>query len=315
MKSLFQNWRARLLVLWPLVVCVCVMWGAAAEKSDFRINIALCDGATVSFAVESTQAHENALLIVATYTEEGKMLEQKREVLDLPEGSLARSQKFAEPFFDAKVFLLDVDTLTPLCHRGGRCNVVFADHDGSALAEQTVYSGRAAVPPKNPVRTGYVFVGWDTAFDHVYSDTTVKAVYAKEDAENLFVVSSASGGVGDEVTLSVALQGTVDLCGFDMRLIYDKDVLEYVSHDAEHTLDVVANHVEDKGSIRFNFSSRMNKTSAGTILTVTYKIKNTAQTHASFALEALQVIKVDPLNTSALLPAPFTVTEGTVWIE
>ncbi len=57
--------------------------------------------------------------------------------------------------------------------------VVFVDYDGKLVNAQTVNHGEGAVAPENPVRTGYTFTGWDTDFDVVKSDLTVKAQYTR----------------------------------------------------------------------------------------------------------------------------------------
>jgi uncharacterized repeat protein (TIGR02543 family) len=53
--------------------------------------------------------------------------------------------------------------------------VTFDSQGGSAVAAQTVTSGRAAVSPTNPTRAGYVFGGWytDAAVTSAYSFTTL----------------------------------------------------------------------------------------------------------------------------------------------
>ena len=56
--------------------------------------------------------------------------------------------------------------------------VSFFDWDGTLLcATQAVVHGEAAVAPADPVRTDYIFTGWDTAFDNVADDLTVHASY------------------------------------------------------------------------------------------------------------------------------------------
>ncbi len=56
--------------------------------------------------------------------------------------------------------------------------VSFFDWDNTQIGEdQEVVHGEAATPPANPSREGYIFVGWDTAFDNVTDDLTVHASY------------------------------------------------------------------------------------------------------------------------------------------
>ncbi len=56
-------------------------------------------------------------------------------------------------------------------------SVNFVDWDGTPLSSQEVEEGSAAIAPADPVREGYVFIGWDTEFDCVMSDLTVTALY------------------------------------------------------------------------------------------------------------------------------------------
>lgn len=58
-------------------------------------------------------------------------------------------------------------------------SVTFLDYDETSLETQFVESGAAAVAPKDPVRDGYTFAGWDTSFDRVTADITVTALYEK----------------------------------------------------------------------------------------------------------------------------------------
>lgn len=58
--------------------------------------------------------------------------------------------------------------------------VTFVDHDDAVLDVQTVPFSTAATAPETGAREGYVFVGWDTDFDSVSADITVKAQYITE---------------------------------------------------------------------------------------------------------------------------------------
>ena len=56
--------------------------------------------------------------------------------------------------------------------------VAFFDWDGTQIGEdQEVVHGEAATAPASPSREGYIFVGWDAAFDNVISDLTIHASY------------------------------------------------------------------------------------------------------------------------------------------
>ena len=64
--------------------------------------------------------------------------------------------------------------------------VRFLDWDGTLLDKQKVKRGRDAVPPEDPERTGYLFIGWDTEFTNVQKDLDITALYqSTEDLEPL----------------------------------------------------------------------------------------------------------------------------------
>jgi len=85
--------------------------------------------------------------------------------------------------------------------------VTFVDYDGSTIAEVKVEEGKSAVKPDDPIREGYIFIGWDKAFDNVTSDLTVTALYEEIPApdytpKNLSVVVEALGDDDLQITLS-----------------------------------------------------------------------------------------------------------------
>ena len=55
--------------------------------------------------------------------------------------------------------------------------VVFKDHDGKVLKQETVEEGKGATAPANPTREGFKFSGWDVSFDNVTSNLEVTAQY------------------------------------------------------------------------------------------------------------------------------------------
>ena len=56
-------------------------------------------------------------------------------------------------------------------------SVTFIDWDERWITTTVVEEGGAAVAPEDPVREGYKFIGWDTDFDNVTENITVKAKY------------------------------------------------------------------------------------------------------------------------------------------
>ena len=65
--------------------------------------------------------------------------------------------------------------------------VTFVDYDGTELKKENVEYGETATAPTDPTREGYIFTGWDQAFDNVTSDLTITAQYAIKTYTVVFV--------------------------------------------------------------------------------------------------------------------------------
>ena len=104
--------------------------------------------------------------------------------------------------------------------------VSFVDWDDRPLYDQNVVHGEAVVAPASPTREGYLFIGWDTAFDNVTENLTIHAMYV---AEHLYV-----GNVTDlATTLSPELHP-----GVTVHLTADVELpADWASSDFSATLD------------------------------------------------------------------------------
>ena len=55
--------------------------------------------------------------------------------------------------------------------------VTFKDYDGTILKEENVVEGESAIPPSNPTKDGYIFVGWNKQYTNINEDITIEAEY------------------------------------------------------------------------------------------------------------------------------------------
>lgn len=295
------------------LLTACITGAVLASAGGANITLLCVDGSTVACTIAAEGTRENVRVIVATYNG-GKMCQQYNEVLDLKAGEQTVAHTFTQDFESSKAFLLDEYTYTPLCDDAGPEQVRFLDYDGSVLQEQTVYTGQAALPPVAPVRDGYVFAGWSGEFEAVTEPCDITASYVPQDAKNLFTIAGADAAAGEEITIRVALGGTVQLCGYDMNLFYDTDVLEFVGLDSELSMDVLANHIADEGRIKFNFGATKNRTKAGNIMDITFRVKECENRGTALRLEANSVICVDPEDAGRFLNVEYTTCEGVIRI-
>ena len=67
-----------------------------------------------------------------------------------------------------------------------KCSVTFLDYDGSILSEQEVEAFDDAIPPTDPSREGYTFVGWDKDYHLVTEDMVITAQYEIQHFDVIF---------------------------------------------------------------------------------------------------------------------------------
>jgi hypothetical protein len=91
--------------------------------------------------------------------------------------------------------------------------VSFFDWDGTQLGEdQEIVHGEAATAPASPAREGYIFVGWDAAFDNVTDDLTIHATYVLEHVYVSTAAEFATAVTAETVSgVTVHLEADVEL--------------------------------------------------------------------------------------------------------
>lgn len=115
--------------------------------------------------------------------------------------------------------------------------VIFVDWDGTVLSAQTVDEGDAALPPKNPERSGYIFSGWDKSFDSISSDLTVTANYM-EITDPTFSVDKVTASAGStDIEVPVTLTNNPGLAGMTLSVSFDDSVLTLTKVVSEEVLD------------------------------------------------------------------------------
>ena len=294
------------------------MRSSAAQDSALQIQIDEVTPSSVSYSVNSSVPYENAVLVVAAYDREDNLVDCTAEVQTIERGIHSARQVFASVRFDtAKVFLLDAKSWVPLCACGEFVHqVTFVDYDGTLLSAQEIVHRQAATAPENPTRIGYSFTGWDRNYQDIQEDLVVTACYVEEGVENIFSVSSASGSVGEEITVRVSLSGNVLLSGFDIQLLYDDTILEYVSTDSELSMDVLDQHIAEDHYIIFNYlSAGGNRTTGGAISDITFRVRSNSKTVAALRLLSNSVVYVASEYGGNPVPTAYSLKDGGITIR
>lgn len=76
----------------------------------------------------------------------------------------------------AQYQIIDPETL--------KVTVKFIDWNDEVLKEVRLAKGESAEPPRDPVREGYIFIGWRGSFENVQEDVEILAQYEKRDSSD-----------------------------------------------------------------------------------------------------------------------------------
>lgn len=272
--------------------------------------------------INSNVVSPNLNLYVAAYGEENRLLDViiKSVSLNLGDNRIETGVDWSN--LDRKIvkaFLWDKNLMPYTACKNllltKNHKVVFEDWDGTVISTQSVLTGNDATLPDTPTRAGYEFCGWSGSYTSVTNDATIVAQYIESSKNNVFKIYSAKSSKGDTVKLIVYLGGIVETCGFDMRLKYDKEALEFVNMDAALDLDAIANHDSNDGTISFNYSSAKNRTKSARVLEVEFKIKETIGNTTTLHLLPIEIIKADSNQDNIPIDADYNLENGVITIN
>lgn len=72
------------------------------------------------------------------------------------------------------------DIVIKAIYKPAKYKVIFYDYDYTVLKSDSVLYGNNAIPPKDPIRQGYIFIGWDKDYSNVKSDLNIIAQYEQD---------------------------------------------------------------------------------------------------------------------------------------
>lgn len=206
---------------------VCVADGSEST-SGISFN-GMIDETEIILKLSSEAEYKNVTLLVVSYANSGQMLDCEMKTVTVPKGESTYSfeKKCEDAFY--KGFALDgkMCPLSPAVQirETKSFTVTFTDYDGTPLSVQNVLDGEDAVPPADPVRAGYVFIGWDGSYTNVTSNQTVVAQY-REDTSPAIVVSTVSANPGDTgVQVPILVRNNPGILGMTLTLSYDTESL------------------------------------------------------------------------------------------
>ena len=151
--------------------------------------------------------------------------------------------------------------------------VTFADWDGTVLKTEAVASGKAATAPTAPNRTGYIFSGWDKAFDNITGNLVVTATYTQITAPTI-VIGNGAGATGDEIKIAFDLFNSPELYAMSLKVQFDDAALTLISAESGEAMGDFTYTAPSRLRKGSNFMWYANDPAAcnGTVLTLTFKI-------------------------------------------
>lgn len=168
-----------------------------------------------------------------------------------------------------------------------------------------VPAGGTVSAPLAPERFGQTFLGWFTmpqGGEMVVFPATVEkdmVFYARwqgnsqAEAANVFVLIGDYDPEKKTVVVELWLRGDVELCGFDMRLNYDPEILKLKELNDTCDLSLVTSVSEKDGQILFNYASAINTTRERQVLIAEFSVMGRESQMMDFRLQPVEVIRTD----------------------
>lgn len=100
--------------------------------------------------------------------------------------------------------------------------------------------------------------------------------YAANDTAKI-TVSSADAYPGDTVTIDITIENNPGIMGMAFCVTYNNEAVEYVSHQGGYISSFTYKNHSDKGHISFTNVENKDKTDNGKLLSVTFKVKESAK--------------------------------------
>ena len=191
--------------------------------------------------------------------------------------------------------------------------IAFYDFDKKIILSKEREAGERVVPPQSvEIPYGYTFIGWDKPLASVSGPTRINAEFVDiRDKDNAFFIDSISGKKGDRITVKVCLGGRIDLCGIQMKILYEKDKLKFIKTSNEDTA-VMVNCVQD-GEVVFNLVANDNITGDVDLFDIEFKIIDNDVEFTELKFDSGQAVKFEG-EKGDIVPTDYYSSNGKIYI-
>ena len=126
--------------------------------------------------------------------------------------------------------------------------------------------------------------------------------------ENILTVSLSDGKKGEEITGTLSVEGEVDLCAVDLKILFDCTKLKLTKLGSDDA-DVLINEKTDDGAIKLNYLKIKNVTEPFELCFFAFEVLTEESCESTVSIEVKDAVKVDGDD---ILDSPYAVRNGTV---
>lgn len=125
--------------------------------------------------------------------------------------------------------------------------------------------------------------------------------------ENILTVSLSDGKKGEEITGTLSVEGEVNLCAVDLKILFDHTKLRLTKLGSDDA-DVLINEKTDDGAIKLNYLKIKNVTEPFELCFFTFEVLTEEPCESTVSIEVKEAVKVEDDD---ILDCPYAVRNGT----
>ena len=139
------------------------------------------------------------------------------------------------------------------------------------------------------------------------AQSTDNAPTVENSKENILTVSLSDGKKGEELVGTLSIDGEVDLCAVDLKILFDSTKLKLTKIGSDDS-DVLMNDRADDGGINLNYLKSKNVNEPFELCFFSFEVLTEESCESTVSIEVKDVVK---MVGDDILDCPYTVWDGT----